>query len=79
MLGKVWIIVAHGDHDSGVGGERVPWTVVLDVGAGYDCWGEGFVDGGEDAARDGGLGLSGSMPVLVVDTGAVSVPDEGER
>ena len=78
MLSKVWIVVAHSDHDSGGGGQSIPWNVVLDVRAGYDGWGEGFVDGGEDPARDGWLGLSGSMPVLVVDACAVSILDVGK-
>lgn len=75
MLGKVWIIVAHCNHDSGVDRQRVPGTNVLDVRTGHGRRGEGFVDCREDSAWDRWLGLSGSVPVLVIHADAVSVLD----
>ena len=75
MLGKVRVIVAHCNHDSGVDRQRIPWTSILDVRTGYGRRGEGFVDCREDSAWDRRFGFSGSVPVLVVHTGAVSVLD----
>jgi hypothetical protein len=75
MLGKVRVIVAHCNHDSGVDRQCVPWTNVLGVRTDYGRWGEGFVDCREDSARDRWFWLSGSVPVLVVYAGAVSVLD----
>jgi len=78
VLGKVGVIAAHSNHDSGAGRQRTLWTVVLDVSTGYGYWGEGFVDGWEDSTWDCRFGLSRSVPVLVVHAGAVSVLDVGE-
>jgi len=75
MLGKVWVIVAHSNHDPGIDRQRIPWTDFLDVRAGYGYRGEGFVDCWEGPAWDRRFGSSGSMPVLVVHAGAVSVLD----
>ena len=73
MLGKVWVIVAHCNHNSGVDRQRIPWTNVLDVRTDYGRRGEGFVDCREYSTWDRQFGFSGSVPVLVVHAGAVSV------
>ena len=78
MLSKVWVIVAHGNHDPRVERERTPWTGILDVRTGYGCRGEGFVDCWEDSSWDRLFGFSGSVPVLVVHAGTVSVLDVRE-
>lgn len=79
MLGKVWIVVGHCDYDSGVDRQCISRIVTLDIRAGYDCRGEGFVDCWKDSTWDCWLRFSGSVPVLVVHTGAVSVLDMCER
>jgi hypothetical protein len=75
MLGKVLIIVAHSNHDSGVDRQSAPRINVLDVRTSYGGRGEGFVDCWEDPTRDGQFGFSGSVPVLVIHAGAMSVLD----
>ena len=75
MLGKVWVIVAYCNYDSGVDRQCVPWATVLDVRTGYGRRGDGFVDCREGSAWDRRFGFSGSVPVLVVHAGAVSVLD----
>lgn len=77
VLDKVWIIVVHGDHNSGVERQRVQRTDVLDVGTGYGRRGEGFVDRREGTTWSCWFGLPGSVPILVVHAGAVSVLDTG--
>ena len=75
MLGKVGIVVAHGNHDTGVDRQRVSWADVLGVRTGYGRRGEGFVDGWEDSAWDRWFWFSRPVPVLVVHAGAMSVLD----
>lgn len=75
MLGKVWVIVAHCNHDPGVYRQRAPGTNVLDARTGHGRRGEGFVDCRKDSAWDGRFWFSGSVPVLVIHADAVSVLD----
>jgi len=75
MLGKVWVIVAHCNHDSRVDRQCVPGTNVLDVRTGHGRRVEGFVDCREDPAWDCKFGFSGPVPVLVIHADAVSVLD----
>lgn len=75
MLGKIWIIVAHSNHDSRVYRQRIPWADILDVRTGYGRRREGFVDCWEGSSWDCRFGFSGPVPVLVVNAGAVSVLD----
>lgn len=78
MLGKVGIIVAHSNHESGVDRQRTPRTGILDVRTGYGCRRQGFIDCWKDSTRSCRFGFSRSVPVLVVHASAVSVLDMRE-
>ena len=78
MLGEIWIIVAYSNDDPGVYRQRTPWILIMDVRTGHGYRREGFVDCWEYSAWDCRFWLSRSMPVLVVDAGAVSVLDMRE-
>jgi len=75
MLHEVRVIIAHGNHNSRINGQSIPWIGVLDVRTGYSRRGKGSVDCWQYPAWDCRLGFSRSVPVLVIHAGAVSVLD----
>jgi len=75
VLGEIWVIVVHSNHDPGVNRQCTPWADILDVRTSYSCRGERFVDCREDSTWDCWFGFSRPVPVLVVHAGAVSVLD----